>query len=159
MDISQTSQIRVWKHEGCRGYSTQWMDTSGSASWFRKATCSTFRTRLLLQLWEKCQWAASCSLSPGTLHEFSIPPKALQTCSSLWIHLRKHDKSFFSLSGTSAQSQFAQPGWNCQFTNSAPKHLEASGFNRSTNPIRYSRPNASVLRKASLAYFPPRHFQ
>ena len=102
MDISQTSQIRVWKHEGCRGYSTQWMDTSGSASWFRKATCSTFRTRLLLQLWEKCQWAASCSLSPGTLHGFSIPQKALQTCSSLWIHLREHDKSFFSLSGTSS---------------------------------------------------------
>ena len=28
MDISQTSQKRVWKCHGCRGYSTQWMDTS-----------------------------------------------------------------------------------------------------------------------------------
>ena len=102
MDISQTSQTRVWKHHVCRGYSNQCMNTCTNVSWFRKATLASFLTRLLLQLQEKFPWAASCSLSPGSLHGFSITQKALQTCSPLWRILRWHEKSFFSLSGTSS---------------------------------------------------------
>ena len=35
MDIPQMSQSRVWKHHVCRGYSTQWMNTSSNVSSFR----------------------------------------------------------------------------------------------------------------------------
>ena len=101
-DISQTSQTRVCKLNGCRGYSTQWKDSSPYASWFRKATLTSCLTRLLLQLWGKCQWAASFSLSPGSFHRCSISQKEHQICISLGRTLREHEKSFFSLSGTSS---------------------------------------------------------
>ena len=102
MDISQTSQTRVWKLHVCIGYSNQLKHNSPNESWFRKATNASLLTRLLLQLWEKCQCAASYSLSPGSMHGFCITQKALQTCSPLWRTLREHEKSFFSLSGTSS---------------------------------------------------------
>ena len=135
MDISQTSQARVWKCHGCRGYSSQGMDTSSNVSWFREATHVYFQTRIPLQFWEINQSAASLFLSPGTLYGFSIIEKELLTCSPFWRTLRCHEQSFFSISGKTAHSQFIQPGQNCQFTNSANKHLEVSWFNRETNTV------------------------
>ena len=72
--------------------------TSHNVSWFRKATLAYFPTRLPLQLGEIKQNAASCSLSPGSLHGFSITQKAPQTCYPLWRTLMWYEKSFFSIS-------------------------------------------------------------
>ena len=130
MDISKTSHTRDWKHHGCRGYSTQWTDTSPNVSWFRKATVAYYLSRFLLQFQEKYPCAASCSLSPGLLYGFSIPQKTLKMCFPLWRTLREHEKSFFPSQGQGSYSQLVQPGYKCQFTNSAPKPLEASWFNR-----------------------------
>ena len=100
MDISQMSQPRIWKRHGCRGYSTQCTDTSPNGSWFRKATLAYSQTSLLLQLREQLQCAASCPLSPGSLHRISIPQKAFQMGSPFLRTLMGHSKSLFSISET-----------------------------------------------------------
>ena len=103
-NISHTLQARVWKCHRCRRYSTQCTDTIPNASLFRKAPLAYFQSRLPQQWWETNQWAASCSLSPGSLHGFSITPKALQTC-LLWGELwgGKRNPSFW-YQGKVAQS-------------------------------------------------------
>ena len=102
LDISKTSQTRVWKPHVCREYSTQWMDTSPNATGFRKSTLAYFQIRLTLPLEEIIQCPASFSLSPGSLHEFSINENALQKCYPLWKTLRWHEKSLFSISDKSS---------------------------------------------------------
>ena len=46
-----------------------------------KKTLASSLTRILLQLWEKFQSTASCSLSSVSLHIYAITQKALQMCS------------------------------------------------------------------------------
>ena len=110
MDISQTSHIRVWKHHGCRGYTTQWTDNSPNASWVRKAAFAYFQTKLLLQWHEPFLCAASCSLMPGKWNWVAFPQKALQTCSpfpDLWGGMQNNS---FPYQWKAAHSLFVQSG-------------------------------------------------
>ena len=110
MDTLQTSQTRVWKHHECRGYSTQWTDTSPNASWFRKAVLTYFQIRLLIQLWEQCQCAASWTLRPGSWNGVAIPQKhgkRVLLFGDLWGGMRNPS---FLYQGPAAHTLFVQSG-------------------------------------------------
>ena len=156
MDISQTSQTRFWRCHGCRGYSSQWMDAIPNASWFMKAAIAHYQTWICLKFWEQFQYAASAlfALVHGTdLTSLKGNSKCVLLCGELWgawyillYHIR--DKQHIAWS--------YNQGKNLQFTHSAPKHLEAFRFNRETIPMKVQQLQCLVLRKAILAYCPPR---
>ena len=98
--------------------------------WLRKAALAYFQMRPLLQLQEQLQCAASCSLSSDSLHGVAITPKPLQTCSVFWeISEGAWETLLFHIRDKQHIACEYNQGKNCQFTNSAPKNLEASWFN------------------------------
>ena len=106
MDISQTSEGRVWKPHGCRGYSTQWTDTSPNASWFRKATLAYSQPRLPLKVWEitnvllPALWVlVHCTDFPS----LKLHSQRVFICGELWGAMRNPS---FPYQGKATQSQY-----------------------------------------------------
>ena len=69
-----------------------------------------------------------------------------------------HDKSLFSLSRTNITSLYHQ-GKIANSQTQPPRFWKRLGSTSQPTQWRYINPNASVLRKVTLVYFPPRLFQ
>ena len=134
--------------------------TSHNVSWFRKATLAYFPTRLPLQLGEIKQWDAYVSLSPGSLHGFFHQWKGTPNlfffvensdvvCEILLFHIeeKQHIASSYNQGKMSISHTQQTRTWKIPGSTGKP------------NQWMYSYPNASVLRRATLAYFSPRLFQ
>ena len=109
MDISQMSQTRVSKRHGCRGYSTQWTDTSPKAYGSGKQplpvpfldiyNCGKHSNVLPLAL----RALGNCTELPSLKRH----SKRGLLCGDLWMGMRNPS---LPTQGKAAHSLFVQPG-------------------------------------------------
>ena len=153
MALSQTPLPRVWKFPVSTLSSNPWMHPNPIVILLRKSTLA-FVTYRLLYLGHRNQSGPSWPQRPRVVPGFSSDWKALQTCSSFWRRQIGHDHSLLAHREKSR-------GLVCiNSTESSLKQLQKTRVCKQyccsihSAPSMDSIPNASLLRKATLASFP-----